>query len=98
MGTTPAHHEGPICAAGVATATIVSFPCKCSLSREGPSEDEDYGLWSLNLSPRDELLEPLLERCAFEEDAAAAGQAAQADVGAKTDDLPVIAAARVHLA
>ena len=46
----------------------------------------------------DELLQALFEDSAFEHDAAAAGEAAEADVGAETVDLPVVAAARVHLA
>jgi hypothetical protein len=44
------------------------------------------------------LLQALFQHGAFEHDAAAAGEAAQADVGAEAVDLPVGAAARVHLA
>jgi hypothetical protein len=48
--------------------------------------------------PRNELLQALLEHGALEHDAPAAGETAQADVGAEAVDLPVVAAARVHLA
>jgi hypothetical protein len=48
--------------------------------------------------PGDELLQALLQHGAFEHDAPAAGETAQADVGAEAVDLPVVAAARVHLA
>ncbi len=44
------------------------------------------------------MLQALLQHGAFEHDAPAAGETTQSDIGAETVDLPVVAAARVHLA
>ncbi len=53
---------------------------------------------SFCIGAEDELFDPLLKNCPFEEDPAIAVEAAEAYVGTEPGDLPVVAAARVGLA